>query len=43
MFEKQMFSTNRRGKQLGYVDRVFNVRKVPYKEYDHEKCSVGVM
>lgn len=32
-FEKQMFSTNRKGNVSNDLDRNFNVRKVPYKEY----------
>lgn len=32
-FEKQMFSTNRKGNDSCNSDRNFNVRKVPYKEY----------
>jgi hypothetical protein len=37
--EKQMCSTNCKGNSYVYLDRIFNVRKVPYKPYTIEKCK----
>lgn len=38
-FDKQMSMTNKKGTPfLNLVDKIFNVRKVHYKQFDHEKC-----
>lgn len=25
------------------LEKIFNVRKIPYKQFDHEKCTMYVM
>jgi hypothetical protein len=37
--EKQMSSTNKKCRIYGRIEKIFNVRKIHYKQYDvREKC-----
>jgi len=37
--EKQMSSTNRKGMFKLRLEKIFNVRRIHYKQYEHEKCK----